>query len=232
MKNERLIKLSNSEMFRMRACLSARKEFLETLRQDENTELNFINDMAREHNNDIDKEFAEIDAIYSKIDIFPPKEICGDLEELSKADLILKIKQLEDKNEELKEQNEDLKYDLETYKASDNATTLEVASYFTNYENIQRRYDLNNVDYQMQGAEDLTKVFGLRFESIEGFNNLSEDDKEVFKNGVVRFLNGFGLGNRVPYLPIKVWKENGEFRFLTLEGGARQQFMKSTGEVY
>ena len=31
MKNERLIKLSNSEMFRMRACLSARKEFLETL---------------------------------------------------------------------------------------------------------------------------------------------------------------------------------------------------------
>lgn len=236
MKSERLVKLTRSERFRIGSCLLARKNYLETLRQNENTELDFINDMAREHNNDIDKELAEIDDIYSKIDIFPSKPVDADLEELSKADLILKIKQLEEKNKELEYQNEELQEEnrdlKEDFKNSESASTFEVASFFTNYENIQRRYDSNNVPYQMQGTEDLAKVFGLRFESVQGFYNLSEEDKEIFKKGIVNFLNAHGLGNRVPYLPVKVWKDGVEFRFLTLECGERQQFMNAEGVVY
>ena len=84
----------------------------------------------------------------------------------------------------------------------------------------------------METVKDIEKVFGLNFRQIKGFNNLSENEKGVFSNGIVRFLNGFGLGNRTPNLPIHVWKEGNEFRFLTLEGGERQQFMNSVGEVY
>ena len=228
MNNEKLIKLNRSEVFRVEVCLSARKTFLETLREEENSELELVNDLIRDNNDDIDKELEEINEIFSKVDNID-NSIYEGLSELSKEELILKIKQLEDKNAELAEENRDLKED---FKNSESINTLKVASFFTSYENIQRRYDLNNVPYQMENPEDIAKVFGLRFDSIQGFYDLSQEDKEIFKNGIVKFLNAFGLGNRVPYLPIKVWKENGEFRFLTLEGGARQQFMKSTGEVY
>ena len=232
MESERLIKLTNDEIFRIKSCLLARKKFLETLRQDENTKIDFVNEMAKEHNEEIDKEHEEIDGIYSKIDILSSNKVCEDLEKLSKADLILKIKELENKNYEIKEEIEDLKYDLELYKNSESASTLAVADYFSNYENIQKRYDANNVSYQMENIEDVSKVFGLRVNNIQGFSSLSEDDKEIFTNGIVRFLNTYGLGNRVPYLPVKVWKEGNEFRFLTLEGGERQQFMNSKGDVY
>lgn len=209
-------------------CLSARKTFLETLREEENSELELVNDLIRDNNNDIDEEIEEIDDIYSKVDNVD-NSICGDLSELSKEELILKIRQLEDRNEELEEENRDLKED---FKNSESINTLKVDSFFTTYQNIQRRYDANNVPYQMESEDDITKVFGLRFNRIEGFSELSEDDKEIFKSGVIKFLNGFGLGNRVPYIPTKVWKEGSEFRFLTLEGRYRQQFMNTKGEVY
>ena len=221
MTNERLIKLTNDEVFRIKSCLLARKKFLETLRQDENTKIDFVNEMVKEHNEEIDKEHEEIDDIYSKIDILSSNKVCEDLEKLSKADLILKIKQLEDRNYELKEENEDLRYDLDLFKNSESASTLAVASFFTNYENIQRRYDSNNVPYQMESIEDVAKIFGLRLNSVQGFNSLNEDDREIFANGIVKFLNAHGLGNRVPYIPTKVWKEGDEFRFLTLEGRER-----------
>lgn len=230
MNNERLIKLNNSEIFRMKVCLSARKEDIKATKIEDNTDIEAVKVVSDFLNDEVNKEIEVIDGIYEKLS--SNKSICADLEELSKADLILKIKELENKNYELKEENEDLKYDLNAVKELDNMTTIEVASYFTSYENIQRRYDANDVPYQMQSVEDLAKVFGLRFESIQGFYDLSQEDKEIFKNGIVKFLNGFGLGNRVPYLPTKVWKENNEFRFLTLEGKERQQFMNSKGEVY
>ena len=229
MESERLIKLTNDEISRIKSCLIAERKNEEASKMEE-TNIEASDVMIRYFNNEADKRIEEIDSAYAKLSSYKP--VFSKLEDLSKADLILKIKELEDKNDMLKDEIDDLKYDLDLFKNSESASTLAVADYFSNYENIQKRYDANNVSYQMENIEDVSKVFGLRVNNIQGFSSLSEDDKEIFTNGIVRFLNTYGLGNRVPYLPVKVWKEGNEFRFLTLEGGERQQFMNSKGDVY
>lgn len=229
MESERLIKLTNDEISRIKSCLIAERKNEEASKMEE-TNIEASDVMIRYFNNEADKRIEEIDSAYAKLSSYKP--VFSKLEDLSKADLILKIKELEDKNDMLKDEIDDLKYDLDLFKNSESASTLAVASFFTSYENIQKRYDVNGVPYQMQTTEDISKVFGLRFNSIQGFNSLNEDEQEVFSYGVIKFLNNHGLGNRVPYLPVKVWKEGSEYRFLTLECGERHFFMNAKGEVY
>ena len=41
----------------------------------------------------------------------------------------------------------------------------------------------------MESEDDVTKVFGLRFNSIEGFYDLSEEDKEILQDMMVIAVN-------------------------------------------
>ena len=82
----------------------------------------------------------------------------------------------------------------------------------------------------MQSVDDITKVFGMTMNQVRGFSDLTEKDQAIFKQGILRFLNSYGLGNRINHLPVKVWKEHDEFRFSTLCGN-HEEHMDSKGNI-
>ena len=89
MSNERLVKLTDSEIFRMKVCLSARKADIKATIIEDNTDIEAVKVVSDFLNDRDNEEIAVIDSIYEKLSINKP--IYEDLEELSKADLILKI---------------------------------------------------------------------------------------------------------------------------------------------
>ena len=147
---------------------------------------------------------------------------------------VFKLEVMENKRllktiEKLNDKVHDLECEL---RDSKDYKTVKIANFFTDYSNIQNRYDYNNVNYQMQSIDDITKVFGITMDQIRGFSDLTEEDQATFKKGILDYINSWGLGNRIQHLPVKVWKERDEFRFLTLLGKDRIEYMNKNGEVY
>lgn len=158
---------------------------------------------------------------------------------LKNEDLEWKVHKLTEENENLKDINDklydkngDLEVDVKFLRHTNSSNTLEIVSFLTSYENIKRRYDINNVPYKMTSEEDLTKIFGFKFEDIKGFNDLTKEDREVVFCGILNFLNENSLGNRAQNIPIEIYKEGEEFRFLTVEDNYQEVFMDKEGKVY
>lgn len=146
---------------------------------------------------------------------------------------VFKLEDMENKRllktiEKLNDKVHDLECEL---RESKDYRTVKIADFFTDYSNIQNRYDINNVKYQMKHIDDITRVFGITMEQVKGFSDLTQEDQVVFSRGILDYINSWGLGNRVQHLPIKVWKEDNEFRFLTLLGKDRIEYMDSKGNI-
>lgn len=142
------------------------------------------------------------------------------LEDMENKRLLKTIEKLNDKVYDLECELKDLEDDR----------TVKIADFFTDYSNIQNRYDYNNVDYQMNYVEDITRVFGITMQKVKGFDTLTEEDQVTFSRGILDYLNSWGLGNRVQHLPVGVRKEGKEFRFSTL-CGRYEQHMDSKGNI-
>ena len=145
----------------------------------------------------------------------------GKLENMQNARLLNKIENLNETVHDLECQIRDLK----------NNRNVKIADFFTSYSNIQNRYDSNNVEYQMKHINDITKIFGVEMQQVKGFSDLTEEDQAIFSQGILEFLNGYGLGNRIQHLPVKVWKEANILKFLTLTGGDKEQWMDLKGNI-
>lgn len=154
------------------------------------------------------------------------------MNEYIEDEFILEINELKNKIKNLEEDLENLEEDLkekeELIKYYEKKDYVKIYDFYIDYKNQQQRYDFNDVDYQMKNIDDITKIFGMTMTDIEGFSSLTEEDQVIFSEGILRFINGWGLGNRVRNLPTKVWKEGNEFRFNTL-GSKRTEFMDNEG---
>lgn len=143
------------------------------------------------------------------------------LENMQNERLLNKIENLNETVHDLECQIRDLK----------NNRNVKIADFFTSYSNIKNRYDSNNVEYQMKHINDITKIFGVEMQQVKGFSDLTEEDQAIFSQGILEFLNGYGLGNRIQHLPVKVWKEANILKFLTLTGGDKEQWMDLKGNI-
>lgn len=236
------VELTYNEIMTLQVSLAESKKFKESLKVSKEEESDRTTGaLAKSLNDSIEKYVKERDELSEKLSdiIHYPQTSKNSIEfleenklrELSNEELITRVMELTEINDSVEGLNEELTEVIEELRNTDAAQVSKVADFFTNYENIQRRYDYNNVNYQMQSVDDITKIFGITMSDIKGFSDLIKEDQVTFKEGILNYLNSWGLGNRVQHLPIKVWKEGIEFRFTTLGGNDREEYMNSEGDI-
>lgn len=89
---------------------------------------------------------------------------------------------------------------------------------FTTFNNVKNRFEANNVPFTMTNIEQITKVFGIKMDCIEGYSDLSEHEKTIVNKAVLQTVNSCGLDSKAEYLPrtIKLYKNY--IRITTLKG--------------
>lgn len=82
------------------------------------------------------------------------------------------------------------------------------------YREIEQRYIDNNIQghYKFQNADEVEKVFGWDFRTIRGFENLSDNDKELAEWLICNYLNGWGLASRHEQRPKSIKRESNRFK--------------------
>lgn len=67
---------------------------------------------------------------------------------------------------------------------------------------LERIYLENGLEkMQLRNEYDLVKIHGIDYSEVDGFNKLSQENKEAFKNFIPKFYNGWGLNARVTIIP-------------------------------
>lgn len=69
-------------------------------------------------------------------------------------------------------------------------------------EQYYKNRGLNN--YQLRNVEDILFVHGINILETEGYKNLTEENKELFKSFIVNFFNSWGLEARSTIFPISI----------------------------
>lgn len=60
------------------------------------------------------------------------------------------------------------------------------------------------VHFQLKDKKDLLKVFGIKVEQLEGFENLSDENKELFTKFLINFYNIHGVDSKLCLQPISI----------------------------
>lgn len=230
------VRLTRDQIFPLLNMIDDSIKRLKNSRVEEDKENIFTYDINKYTNSLIDEEIKkteDLEKIIRESLLNEPK-----LDELSsKEEFIVKIKKLEKKikyhKDEIENLEEDLKEKEELIKYYEKKDYVKIYDFYIDYKNQQQRYDFNDVDYQMKNIDDITRIFGMTMNDIKGFSSLTKEDQAIFSEGILRFINGWGLGDRVRNLPVKVWKEKEEFRFNTLgRDDDIVNCMDSEGNVY
>lgn len=73
------------------------------------------------------------------------------------------------------------------------------------YIQLQYRYLKRGLeDFNLKSIEDFEDVFSLEVKFIKGFNELSEDNKQVFKSFLINYLNRIGLNTKATFVPLSI----------------------------
>lgn len=60
------------------------------------------------------------------------------------------------------------------------------------------------VHYQLKNKEDLLKVFGIKIDDIEGFKNLSDENKDIFTKFLINYYNVLGVDSKLALQPLSI----------------------------
>lgn len=67
---------------------------------------------------------------------------------------------------------------------------------------IENLYKANGiVDYKLKNTEDLLKVHGIDFKTVNGYNRLDDLNRAIYKKFILNFFNGLGLESRATLVP-------------------------------
>jgi phage anti-repressor protein len=67
---------------------------------------------------------------------------------------------------------------------------------------IEKIYQENGLnDYRLTCLEDLKNCHGIDAEKIKGYEDLTEENKEIFRNFIVNYFNGQGMGRKMITVP-------------------------------
>ena len=70
---------------------------------------------------------------------------------------------------------------------------------------LERLYQERGLnDFFLRTVEDLGSIHGIKIDQIDGYNKLTEEEKEKFKTFLVTFFNAHGIGYR-DIQPLKVF---------------------------
>lgn len=94
---------------------------------------------------------------------------------------------------------------------------------------MEKLYEVNGLtDYRLKRPTDLIVTHGIDYIKVDGFNQLSNDNKALFGSFIVNFFNGLGLESRMTLIPKSVYlaedydilvKENPEDDYFNVAGG-------------
>ena len=74
-------------------------------------------------------------------------------------------------------------------------------------EQLENIYLINGIeDFELRSLGDLMKIHGINARKIEGFSELSEEDKKVYEKFIIRYMNGHGLSYRSTIYPQKIYR--------------------------
>ncbi len=73
------------------------------------------------------------------------------------------------------------------------------------YLQLQYRYLKRGLeDFNLKSIEDFEDVFSLEVKFIKGYNELSEDNKQLFVNYLINYLNRIGLNTKAVFVPLSI----------------------------
>lgn len=94
---------------------------------------------------------------------------------------------------------------------------------------MEKLYEVNGLkDYKLKTPVDLIKTHGIDYIEVDGFNRLSDENKLLFGNFIVNFMNGLGLESRMTLIPKGIYyvedydliaKEHPEDEYFQVTGG-------------
>lgn len=71
-----------------------------------------------------------------------------------------------------------------------------------NREQLENIYLSNGLqDFVLRNTEDILKCHGYDCLKLPGYETLDNENKEIFKNFIVKIFNAFGLENRAALIP-------------------------------
>lgn len=78
------------------------------------------------------------------------------------------------------------------------------------WENIYKAYNLP--DYQLNTNDDLLKLYGIDYKSVNGYQNLNDPNKAIYEKFITNFFNAWGLEYRMAIIPNGIyWVEDIEY---------------------
>lgn len=89
-------------------------------------------------------------------------------------------------------------------------------------------FEVNGInDYQLQCADDLLKVFGVKLESLEGFQTLSNENKALFSQFILNFYNAQGIDSKLLIEPLSIYYVVKNETWVQVPGNYGLSFYKS-----
>lgn len=74
------------------------------------------------------------------------------------------------------------------------------------YSQLKYRYLKRGLeDFDLKSIEDFEDVFSLEVKFIRGFDELSENNKQIFKSFLINYLNGIGLNTKAVFVPLSIY---------------------------
>ncbi|EOD01440.1 hypothetical protein [Caldisalinibacter kiritimatiensis] len=104
-------------------------------------------------------------------------------------------------------------------------------------EQIENIYKMNGLtDYKLKNTEDLLKCHGIDYEKVEGYKQLDDLNKKIYKKFIINFFNGLGLESRADLVPKGIYfvediqylaKEKPEVEYFVVIGGTIMAFNRN-----
>ncbi|MGD9679243.1 MAG: hypothetical protein AB7V16_12955 [Vulcanibacillus sp.] len=93
-------------------------------------------------------------------------------------------------------------------------------------------YVVNGLDdFQLRNTDDLLKVHGIKYDKIDGYNELDEANQTIYKNFIIKFINNLSIDNKATLIPSGIYYVE-DFQYLIKENPDDDHVMVSGGAVF
>ncbi|OPY63657.1 MAG: hypothetical protein A4E56_00380 [Pelotomaculum sp. PtaU1.Bin065] len=71
---------------------------------------------------------------------------------------------------------------------------------------LENLYTANGItDYRLRNTDDLFKVHGINFKTVNGYDLLDDVNKLLYEKFIVNYFNNFGLDTRLTLIPLGIY---------------------------